>query len=174
MHELHETRLRNGSILMAIAGIAFVGYGAVFFVWNFAGGGFELGVETINGVSRADLEALDPGVLHYISHLHVATTAFIIATGLAVAGLSLYGVRRGQPWAWVTAVIAPVVGLALALPMHWADLFAHDWATHLGPIYLATTVFVVGAVLALVGLRDVHTPAAGERGTEATSERQTA
>jgi hypothetical protein len=45
-----------------------------------------------------------------------------------------------------------VVGLALALPMHWLDLFAYEWLTHLGPIYLATIVFVVGAVWALQGL----------------------
>ena len=147
-----EADLRRGSTLMALAGVAFVGYGLVFLVWNFAGGGFELGVDTINGVTRADLNALEPAVLHYISHLHVATAAFIISTGIAVAGLAWYGVRQGQQWAWTTAVIAAVLGLAIALPMHWVDLFSHDWVTHLGPIYLAVAVFVVGALLGLRGL----------------------
>lgn len=41
--------LQTGAGLMAIAGVAFVGYGLVFLVWNFVGGGFELGVQTING-----------------------------------------------------------------------------------------------------------------------------
>jgi hypothetical protein len=45
--------------------------------------------------------------------------------------------------------VSAVGGLALALPMHYtADAFAHDWLTHLGPIYLATAVFVIGVVLA--------------------------
>jgi hypothetical protein len=30
--------------------------------------------------------------------------------------------------------------------------FEFNWVTHLGPIYLATVVFVVGAVLALRGM----------------------
>lgn len=146
-----DASIRNGSLLMALAGVAFIGYGIVFLVLNFVGGGFELGVSTLDGMTPAEL---NPTVAYYISHLHVATAAFIISTGIAVAGLSWYGVRRRQTWAWATAVVAAVVGLALALPMHWtADAFAHDWLTHLGPIYLATVVFVVGVVLAYRGLQ---------------------
>lgn len=150
-----NTDLKRGSALMAIAGAAFVGYGLLFLIWNFAGDGFELGVDAINGVTRAELNAFQPAVLHYISHLHVATAAFIISTGIAVAGLAWYGVRQGQRWAWTTAVVAAVLGLAVALPMHWVDLFTHDWLIHLGPVYLAATVFVVGALLGLRGLGGV-------------------
>lgn len=167
-------RLRNGSLLMAIAGIAFIGYGVVFFLLDVLGGGFELGVDTINGVTRAELTALEPGVVHYISHLHVATAAFIISTGIAVTALAWWGVRRGQPWAWVTAVAAPVIGLGLALPMHYLDLFTHDWVAHLGPIYLATAVFVVGALLALQGLRDASPHRVTAQGHVPDRERATA
>jgi hypothetical protein len=147
----YEAQLRNGALLMALAGIAFVGYGIVFLVLNFVGSGFELGVSTLAGMTSADL---DPTVAYYISHLHVATAAFIISTGIAVAGLSWYGVRQRLLWAWVTAVVGAVVGLALALPMHWTGgAFSHDWVTHLGPIYLATTVFIVGVVLSYRGVR---------------------
>ncbi|GAA0220929.1 hypothetical protein [Halobaculum roseum] len=146
-----ESQLRNGAALMALAGIAFVGYGIVFLVLNFVGSGFELGVSTLAGMTAADL---DPTVAYYISHLHVATAAFIISTGIAVAGLSWYGVRQGLTWAWATAIVSAVVGLALALPMHWTgDAFAHDWVTHLGPIYLATIVFIVGVVLSYRGVQ---------------------
>ncbi|MDS0279666.1 hypothetical protein NDI85_17875 [Halomicroarcula sp. S1AR25-4] len=147
----YESQVRNGAALMALAGIAFVGYGVVFLVLNFVGSGFELGVSTLAGMTSADL---DPAVAYYISHLHVATAAFIISTGIAIAGLSWYGVRQRLTWAWATAIVAAVVGLVLALPMHWTgDAFAHDWVTHLGPIYLATIVFVVGVVLSYRGLR---------------------
>ncbi len=151
-HELGRG-VRTGSLLMALAGVAFVGYGVVFLARTFFGSGFEIGVATLGGLTPADLAAIDPAVMHYINHLHVATAAFIIATGVAVAGLAWYGVRSGQLWAWATAVVAAVVGLALALPMHYMDLFAHDWLTHLGPIYLATVVFVAGAALSYRGLR---------------------
>lgn len=145
--------LRNGSLLMAIAGIGFVVYGVVFFIRDLVGDGFELGVATVGGFTRAELAASHPEIMDYISHLHIATAGFITATGIAVASLAWYGVRTGHVWAWITAVVSPVVGLAAALPMHWMDLFGHDWVTHLGPIYLATIVFVIGTALSAWGLR---------------------
>lgn len=145
------SQLRNGSLLMAIAGIAFVGYGVAFLVLNFVGSGFEIGVDTLDGISSSELNST---VAYYISHLHVATAAFIISTGIAVTSLSWYGIRQRHTWAWATAVVAAVVGLALALPMHWTgDAFTHNWVTHLGPIYLATLVFVGGAALSYQGLQ---------------------
>ena len=67
--------------------------------------------------------------------------------GLATAALAWFGVRRGETWAYVTAVATPVLGLAVALPAH----YPYGLATigHLGLIYLAVIVFVVGAALAL-------------------------
>lgn len=142
--------LRHGSLLMTLAGVAFVGYGIAFLILNFVGGGFELGVTQLDGHAPADL---NPTVAYYISHLHVATAAFIISTGIAVTALSWYGIRQRLTWAWATAIVAAVVGLAIALPMHYtAGAFAHDWVTHLGPIYLATVLFVVGAILSYQGL----------------------
>lgn len=149
--------LRKGALLMAISGVAFIGYGLVFLLWNFVGDGFELGVATLNGVTRSELTAIEPGIIDYISHLHVATAAFIIATGIAVTGLAWRGVASGQLWAWTTAVASAVIGLAIALPMHWIDVFEHQWVTHLGPIYLAVVVFVVGAGTAYQALRSRST-----------------
>jgi intracellular septation protein A len=137
---------------MFLAALAFIGYAVVFFLRNFFSSGFELGVQTIGGSTRADLQAMNPELLAYIGHLHVATAGFIAATGIAVAFLSWYGVRRGELWAWIAAVAAPVVGLAVALPMHYFGLFDHNWVTHLGPIYLATLVFVIGALIVLKGI----------------------
>ncbi len=141
--------LNQGAVLMLLGALAFIGYAVVFLFRNFMGGGFELGVQTLNGVTRDNLNAVNPAIMHYIGHLHVATAGFIAATGIAVAALSWYGVRRGERWAWIAAVVSPVVGLAVALPYHYTGTFQHDWVTHLGPIYVATLVFVVGALLAL-------------------------
>ena len=147
--DTQNSRLSQGAVLMAIGSLAFIGYAVVFLVRNFTGGGFELGVGTLNGVTRDNLNALNPAIMHYIGHLHVATAGFIAATGIAVASLSWYGVRRGQWWALIAAVVSPVVGLAVALPYHYTGTFTFNWVTHLGPIYVATLVFVVGALLAL-------------------------
>ena len=80
----------------------------------------------------------------------IAVSGFIAATGVAVLFLVAYGVRRGQLWAWIGAVIAPVLGLAVALPEHYPNSF--DTAAHLGLIYLAVAIFVAGALLAYRGI----------------------
>jgi hypothetical protein len=145
------SRLRIGSVLMTIGGVAFIGYGIVFFIQNFTDAFLELGIGHHEvSVSRNDIEAFSPSLVEYVSHLHIAVSGFIAATGIAVAALSWYGVCRGLLWAWVTAVAAPVIALAVALPAHYPNHF--DTLGHLGPIYLATAVFVVGALLALPGV----------------------
>ncbi|WP_225320618.1 hypothetical protein [Streptomyces luteolifulvus] len=74
-------------------------------------------------------------------------SGFIAAAGLAVTALAWFGVRRGLLWAYVTAVAVPVLGLAVALPAHYP--YNLDTLGHLGLIYLATAVFVIGAAIAL-------------------------
>ncbi|WP_199174803.1 hypothetical protein [Halegenticoccus soli] len=138
---------------MALAGVAFIGYGLVFLALALIGSGFELGVSMLDGLTRSELAGTNPEVVYYITHIHVALAGFIIATGIAVAALAWYGVRTGQLWAWATATTVAVVALAIALPMHYTGRFTHDWMAHLGPIYLATIVFVVGAALTFLSIR---------------------
>ena len=87
-----------------------------------------------------------------ITHLHIAAAGFIAATVIAAGSLAWFGVRTGAWWAWITAVISPVVGLAVALPIYYMGVFEHDWVSHLGPIYVGTAMFMIGALLVLVGL----------------------
>lgn len=147
-----ESRLRTGAALMALAGLAFVGYAVVFLVSNFRGAFLELGIGPDQvDKGKAEVEAFSPELYHYISHLHIALSGFIAATGLAIAALSWYGVRRGVRWAFTTSVIVPTVGLAVALPAHY------PWGLatlgHLGPVYLAVLIFLAGVVAAYSGLR---------------------
>jgi hypothetical protein len=145
--------LKWGVNLMTFAALAFIGYAAIFFVRNFTGDFLELGIGPDEVASGKDeIKAFDNDLYHYISHLHIAVSAFIASTGLAVAALAWYGVRRGYVWAWVAAVAAPVLGLAVALPAHYPWGFAT--IGHLGLIYLATAIFVVGAVLSGKALRE--------------------
>ena len=139
--------LRAGSALMAVGAVAFIGYAVLFFVRNFTDSFLEVGIgHSQVDKGKTEIEAFSPSLYDYISHLHIAVSGFIAATGVAVLFLVWYGVRRGQLWAWVGAVAAPVVGLAVALPAHYPYGFAT--LGHLGLIYLATAIFVVGALLA--------------------------
>jgi hypothetical protein len=147
------SRLRLGSAVMALAGLGFIGYAVLFFVRNFSSSFLEIGIGH-NEVSVGDkeIEAFSPSLHDYIGHLHIALSGFIAATGLAVVALAWFGVRRGQLWAWITAVAVPVLALAVALPDHYPHHF--DTFGHLGLIYADTLLFVVGAVIAFVGLRE--------------------
>jgi cytochrome bd-type quinol oxidase subunit 2 len=151
-----SSSLSVGAALMTLAGIAFVGYAIVFFIRNFTDDFLELGIGANEvAVGREQIARFSPELLHYISHLHIAVSGFIAAAGVAVAALSWFGVRRGQSWAFVTAVAVPVLGLAVALPAHYPNDF--DTVGHLGPIYLATAIFVAGALLALRPLLESRT-----------------
>jgi hypothetical protein len=131
-----EQSLQRGSALMVLGAVIFLAYAVVFFFLAFSSSGFEIGVATLNGVTTQQLNGINPAIMGYITHLHLATAGFIAATAIAAGGLAWYGVRDGLWWAWITAVISPVLGLAVALPMHWMGHFNYDWVSHLGPIYL--------------------------------------
>jgi len=147
-----DSQLRSGSAVMALAGIGFVVYGALFLIRNYTDSFLELGIGPGEvDVGKDQIQAFSPSLYHYISHLHIAVAGFVAAAGVAVAALAWFGVRRGHVWAFVTAVAVPVLGLAVALPAHYPNHF--DTAGHLGLIYADTILFVVGALMALNALR---------------------
>ena len=96
-------------------------------------------------------QQLRAGVTDNISHLHIALSGFIAATGLAIAALSWFGVRRGERWAFAATVTVTAVSLAISVPAHY------PWGLatlgHLGPVYLAVLIFLAGAATAYSGMR---------------------
>ena len=147
--------LRIGSWLMGAAAVGFIGYAVIFLVRNFTDSFLELGIgpNEVN-VGKEAIQNFSPSLFQYISHLQIAVSGFIAATGVAVLFLVAYGVRRGEVWAWVGAVTAPVLALLIALPAHYPNHF--DTLGHLGLIYLATLIFVAGALVALRGILTVR------------------
>ncbi|MFZ5623181.1 MAG: hypothetical protein ACOY71_01955 [Gemmatimonadota bacterium] len=135
-----------GAKLVTLAGVGLVAYGLMFLVRNFTGF-IELGLtaELIGGTPE-QIQAFSPHLYHYISHLQVAVAAFIIALGVAVIALAWRGIRSGQRWALWTAFVAPVIGVGLALPLHYVYGFAT--MGHLGLIYADAAVLLVGTILA--------------------------
>jgi hypothetical protein len=150
-----EPWLRWGSWLMGLAAVGFIGYGVIFFIRNFTDSFLELGIgpNEVN-VGKDQIQQFSPSLYEYISHLQIALSGFIAATGLAVLFLVAYGVRRGHGWAWIGAVASPVLALAVALPAHYPNHF--DTIGHLGLIYLATLIFVVGALMTGKAILDLR------------------
>lgn len=140
-------QLRRGSAIMTVGGIGFVCYAALFIARTFSSRLLELGIGPKEvDVSSQQIKAFSPSLHHYLFHLQLGTGGFIAAIGVAVTALSWFGVRRGTRWAYNTAVIVPVVALAIALPAHYP--YHLDTFGHLGLIYADTVLFLVGAALA--------------------------
>ena len=143
---MSSSRTNLGTNLVLLAGVGLVGYGVMFLVRNFTGF-IELGLTPqLIGGTPEEIRAFSPHLYHYISHLQVAVAAFIIALGIAVIALAWNGIRTGQRWALWTAFLAPVVGVWLALPLHYSYGFAT--LGHLGLIYLDAAILLAGTVLA--------------------------
>jgi len=140
-----------GANVVALAGMGLVGYGIMFLVRNFTGF-IELGLTPAHvGGTPEQIKAFSLDLYEYISHLQVAVSAFIIALGVAVIALAWFGIRNGERWALWTAFITPVIGVAIALPLH----FTYGIGTfgHLGLIYLDAVILLVGTVLSYNALK---------------------
>jgi hypothetical protein len=135
-----------GANLVTLAGVGLVVYGLMFLVRNFTGF-IELGLtpEHVGGTPE-QIQAFSPRLYNYISHLQVAVAGFIIALGVAVIALAWRGVRTGQRWALWTAFVAPVIGVGLALPLHY--VYGIGTFGHLGLIYLDAGILLIGTILA--------------------------
>ena len=108
-------------------------------VRNFTDSFLELGIGPHEvPVGKDAIQQFSPELFHYISHLHIAVSGFIAATGLAVLFLAAYGVRRGELWAWVGRRRPGSGGGGAAGPLPQPL----DTLGHLGLIYLATVIFV--------------------------------
>jgi hypothetical protein len=140
-----------GANVVALAGVGLVGYGIMFLIRNF-NGFIELGLTPHHvGGTPEQIQAFSQNLYNYISHLQVAVSAFIIALGVAVIALAWFGIRTGQKWAMWTAFITPVIGVAIALPLH----FTYGIATlgHLGLIYLDAVILLIGTALSYNALK---------------------
>jgi len=144
------TSVDLGARVVALAGIGLVGYGIMFLIRNF-NGFIELGLTPHHvGGTPEQIQAFSPELYNYISHLQVALSAFIIALGMAVIALAWFGIRTGQKWAMWTAFITPVIGVAIALPLHF--VYGIGTLGHLGLIYLDAIILLVGTVLSYKAL----------------------
>src|SRR6266571_1706251 len=86
--------------LIALAGIGLIGYAILFLVVNFTSF-IELGLgEAETGATDASVLAFSPKFHDYVSHLQVALSGFIAATGIALVTFAMWGIQRGERWAF--------------------------------------------------------------------------
>jgi dihydroorotate dehydrogenase len=64
------------------------------------------------GLTRAEIAAVNPRLLHFLAHDRVTLGGVMTTIGVIYTGLSWFGVRRGWHWAYVTIVASASVGFA--------------------------------------------------------------
>jgi hypothetical protein len=151
-------KLRQGALLIAVTGVGLVGYGLTFLYATYFGSGFELGVDTLGGVTRADLAASNPELLHYLDHLHVGLGGLLVALGVGIVALSWYGIREGRRWTLSTTFAIAAIALATNFLVHFDPGFGYDWLVHVAPSVLVTLLVLGGLAWAYRGLRKVENP----------------
>jgi hypothetical protein len=153
-----DPRLRQGATLIAVTGFGVVGYGLTFLYSAYLGTAFELGVDSLGGVTRAELAASNPEMLQYMDHLHVGLGGLLVALGIALVALGRYGIRRGYRWAVVTSLVIALTALVTNFLVHYRPGFGYDWAIHIAPSVLVTLLVLVGGVRAYQGLPSIESP----------------
>ena len=66
--------------------------------------------EQFVGLSAAQIEAINPRLLHFLTHDRVTLAGVMVTVGLLYASYAWYGVRRGKHWAEVTILTSAIVG----------------------------------------------------------------
>ena len=138
-----------GAWMVIVAGVALIAYGLVFLWRNFTGF-IELGLTPQHvGGTPEQIRAFSPRLYNYISHLQVAIAGFIMALGVAVISLGWNGLRERISWTAWTVLLVVGVAVVVTLPLH----YVYGLATmgHLGSLYVAVAMLVVGSLLSLRG-----------------------
>ena len=136
-----------GAWMVIVAGVALIAYGLLFLWRNFTGF-IELGLTPDHvGATPDQIRAFSPRLFNYISHLQVAIAGFIMSLGVAVIALGWNGLRERLSWTAWTVLLVVTVAVVVGVPLHYAYGLATMW--HLGPLYLAVAMLIVGCLLSL-------------------------
>jgi hypothetical protein len=136
-----------GTWMVLVAAVAFIAYG-LFFVWRDFHGFIELGLTPAHvGGTPEEIRASSPRLYNYISHLQVAVAGFIVALGVAVFSLAWNGMRHHVRWAGLTVLTVVIVAALITLPLHY--VYGIATMGHLGSLYVAVALFVVGSLISL-------------------------
>jgi dihydroorotate dehydrogenase len=95
--------------------------------------------------TRAAVAAANPNLLPLIAHDRAGFGGALVADGLAVLTLALWGFRRGARWVWAALLLAGLPGLVAALGIHLSVGYLD--AGHLAPPALALGLYLGGLLL---------------------------
>ncbi|HEU4889525.1 MAG TPA: hypothetical protein VFV49_16690 [Thermoanaerobaculia bacterium] len=66
--------------------------------------------ESLAGMSRAQIDAVNPRLLLFMAHDRVSLAGTMISIGIFYAALAWFGIRRGEHWSHVTVIVSATIG----------------------------------------------------------------
>ncbi|MFE3196036.1 hypothetical protein ACFXHA_44045 [Nocardia sp. NPDC059240] len=100
---------------------------------------------TFLGTDADSLRAANSHLLPFIAHDRAGFGGALIATGVAIMLLGLWGWRQGEAWVWWTLAGAAFAGSAAALTVHLA--IHYTAFIHLLPVYFGTALLATALAL---------------------------
>lgn len=90
----------------------------------------------------SSLQQLNPRLIPLIAHDRAGFGGALIAHGLAVLTIALWGFRRGARWVWWVVLLGAIPGVVAPLSVHAAVGYTDIW--HLAPVLLTGVLTVIG------------------------------
>jgi dihydroorotate dehydrogenase len=96
------------------------------------------------------LAAASPRLVPLIAHDRASFGGMLLAVGLAVLLLALWGWREGAAWLWWSLLLAGTTGYTAAIVVHLAVGYTNPW--HLAPAFGGAAFLLLGLALAYPSL----------------------
>ncbi|MFE1591400.1 hypothetical protein [Nocardia sp. NPDC058705] len=87
------------------------------------------------------LRAANANLLPFIAHDRAGFGGALVATGVGIALIGMWGWRQGEAWVWWSLLGAATAGSVSALAVHF--LIHYTAFIHLLPVYIGTTLLIV-------------------------------
>lgn len=133
-----------GQLLFVILGIGLIGGGLTIAALGATAVFVPEDLEFLR-TTRAAVAAANANLLPLIAHDRAGFGGALVADGLAVLTLALWGFRRGARWVWAALLLAGLPGLVAALGIHLSVGYLD--AGHLAPPALALGLYLGGLLL---------------------------
>jgi dihydroorotate dehydrogenase len=133
-----------GQLGLVIQGVGFIGAGL-----------FISGIGATHVFVHEDLEflqttapvlaAVKPHLVPLVAHDRATLGGMLLANGLAILLISLWGFRSGERWLWWTLLLAGLPGYAAAIGVHY--VVGYHSTFHLAPAFAGLALFIAALAL---------------------------
>jgi dihydroorotate dehydrogenase len=127
-----------GQLGLVLEGVGFIGAGLVISTIGATHVFVHEDLEFL-GTTAPALAAAAINLVPLVAHDRATLGGMLLANGLAILLVALWGFRPGERWLWWTLLLAGLPGYAAAIGVHYA--VGYESAVHLAPAFLGLGLF---------------------------------